>query len=147
MMNGLRQRMKRQVNRALERDRSSERYVEAASTYLWPWREPWLVAVVTLVALLDYTTTYAVLELSGKAGVYEVGWLASWALRRGGFGTLFLVDMVAVIGLALVAVATRHLCLRFGFKGFGRAMFVILLVPYAVVAFAAVVNNLVLTFL
>ena len=139
--------MKRQVNRALERDRSSERYVEAASTFLWPWQEPWLVALVSLVALLDYTTTYAVLELSGKAGVYEVGWLASWALRRDGFGTLLLVDLVAVMGLALLAVATRRLCLRFGFKGYGRAMFVILLVPYAVMAFAAVINNLVLTFL
>ena len=146
-MPGVRQRMKRQVARALERDRSVERYVEVASTYLWRWREPWLLALVALVAALDFSTTYAFLELSGRANLREVGWLASQALEMGGYGMLLLVDIAAVAGLAVTALAMRHLCFRFGFRGFGRAAFVILLVPYAVMAFAAVVNNLVLTFL
>lgn len=147
MMLGVRQRMRRQVKRALLRDRSSERHVEAASIFLWPWREPWLLALVAVAALLDYSTTYAALELSGKADIYEGGLLANWALGTGGFGTLFLVDMAAVAGLSLAAITARGLCFKFGFTGFGRAAFVILLLPYAVMAIVAVINNLVLTFL
>ena len=60
---------------------------------------------------------------------------------------MLLVDIAAVTSLSLAAIATRCLCCKLGFKGFGRATFVILLVPYAVVASAAAVNNLMLTFL
>ena len=65
------------VRKSLERDRSSERYVEAVSRSLWPWRESWLLGLVSLVAVLDYVSTYAVLELSGNTHVYEGGLLAS----------------------------------------------------------------------
>ena len=153
MINGLHLKMRRQVSKALQRDRSSEPQVHAVSKFLWPWREPWLVALVSLLALvgivavLDYTTTYAALQLSGKEYVYEAGWLASWALRSGGFEILLLVDIAAVVGLSLAALAARSLCFRFSYKGFGRAMFVILLMPYAVMAIVAIVNNVVLTFL
>ena len=133
MIHGLQVKVKRQVVRALERDRSSEPRVEAVSQFFWPWREPWLVAFAGIVAILDYTTTYAVLQLSGKEYVYEAGWLASWALRSGGFGILLLVDIAAVVGLSLIALAVRSLCLKFGYRGFGRAMFVFLLIPYVVI--------------
>lgn len=135
------------VRKSLERDRSSERYMEAASRSLWPWRESRLLAFVGLVAVLDYASTYAVLELSGKANVYEGGPLASWALQMGGFTGLFLVDMAAASTLLLAAIAIRSLHYKFGFKGFGRAAFVVVLVPYAVVTMAVVFNNVVLTFL
>ena len=68
------------VRKSLERSWTSERYVEALSRSLWPWRESWLLAFVSFLAVLDYVSTYAVLELSGKTCVYEGGPLASWAL-------------------------------------------------------------------
>lgn len=147
MINGLHLKMRRQVSKALQRDRSSDPQVQAVSKFLWPWRETWLLALVGIVAVLDYTTTYAALQLSGKEYVYEAGWLASWALRSGGFEILLLVDIAAVVGLSLAALAARSLCFRFSYKGFGRAMFVILLMPYVVMAIVAIVNNVVLTFL
>jgi len=135
------------VKRSLERDRSSERYVEALSRSLWPWRESWLLALVCLLAVLDYVSTYAVLELSGNEYVYEGGPLASWALQIGGFTWLFLVDMAAAIALLLVAITIRSLHSKFGFQGFGRTAFVFVLTPYVVITMAAVYNNIVLTFL
>jgi len=135
------------VRKSIERDRAKERYVEAASRSLWPWRESWLLAMVGLVAVLDYVSTYAVLELSGRTDIYEGGPLASWALQMGGFSRLFWVDMAAAITLLLVAVVIRFLHSKFGFKGFGRTAFVVVLVPYVVVTMAAIFNNVVLTFL
>jgi len=146
-MGAVRRLIRERVNKAVERDRRAEGRVEAVSRLLWPWREPWLIALVGLLALLDYATTCAALELSGKGHIEEGGMLAGWALRIGGLGWLFLVDIGAVIVLSIAAITARILCFRVGFQGFGRAAFVVLLVPYAVVAFAAVVNNLVLTFL
>jgi hypothetical protein len=105
----------------------------------------WLVAVVAILAGLDYLTTYVFLQLTGWGYVNEQGVLAGWALRTGGLPALLLVDAAGVLVLALVAVGVRSLYGRFGFKGFGRAAFVVVLLPYAVMAVAAVVNNLVLT--
>ena len=138
--------VKDRVRKATERDRRAERHVEAFSRRLWPWNERWLIAIVGIMALLDYTTTCAALGLSGN-GYSEGGLLAGWALQVGGFGWLFLVDMGAVSALVLAALVVRYLCFRFGFRGYGRVTFVVLLLPYAVVAFAAVVNNIVLTLL
>ena len=56
-------------------------------------------------------------------------------------------DMGAVIVLSLAALIARSLFIKFGFGGYGRAAFVALLLPYAVMATAAAVNNLVLTVL
>jgi len=138
--------VKERVRKAVERDRRAEGRVEAFSRFLWPWRERRLVALVGLLALLDYATTSIALELGGK-GYVEGGMLAGWALRVGGLGWLFLVDMGAVAALSLMALTARYLCFRLGFKGFGRAVFVVMLAPYAAVAASAVVNNLVLTLL
>ena len=82
----------------------------------------------------------------GKAYVYEGGPLASWALQIGGFTSLFLVDMVAASALLLTAITVRFLYSRFGFKGYGRTAFVVVLVPYAVVTMAVIFNNVALTF-
>jgi hypothetical protein len=134
------------VRKAVERDRRAESRVEAISRTLWRWREQRLAALVGLLALLDYTTTVMGLELSGKTDVYEGGMLAGWALRVGGLGWLFLIDAGAVVALVLAAVAARSIFRRLGFGGFARAAFVALLAPYAVVAAAAAVNNLIVTF-
>ena len=146
-MTALRRRLNYQVHRALERDRASEPRVEAVSRLLWRWRESRLLWLVVVLAALDYISTYAALELSGSEGLREAGLLAGWALERGGFGTLFLADLAAVLVLCLAAVGVRRFCIRVGFKGFGRAAFVVLLLPYALVALGAVANNLVCTFL
>jgi hypothetical protein len=139
--------MKGRVRKAAERDRRAERYVEAASRFLWRWREPWLLAFVAFAALLDYASTYAILALSGKSYLNEAGSLASWALEKGGFSGLFLADLAAVFAISLLAITLRFVFFRFRFRGFGRAAFVFLLVPYAVVAMVAVINNLVLAYL
>ena len=135
------------AKKSLERDRASERYVEVVSKCLWPWRESWLLLLVGLLAVLDYISTYTLLELSGKMAIYEGGALASWALQIDGFRGLFLMNITAVSTLSLAAVTTRFLYAKFGFKGFGRTAFVVLLVPYAVVAVAAIINNLLMLFL
>ena len=138
--------VKARVRKAVERDRRAEGRVEAISRLLWPWREKWLIALVSLLALMDFTTTSVALTLTGK-GYIEGGLIAGWALRVGGLGWLFVVDIGAVGGLSLAALTARFTCAKFGFKGYGRAAFVVLLVPYAVVAAAAAVNNLVLILL
>jgi len=139
--------IKDRLRKAVERDRQAERYVEAASRFLWRWREPWLLALVAFVALLDYASTYVILGLSGKSYLNEAGSLARWALDKGGFAGLFLADLAAVLAISLAAITLRFILFRSGFRGFGRAAFVFLLVPYAVVAMVAVINNLVLTYL
>ncbi len=138
--------VKARVRKAVERDRRAEGRVEAISRLLWPWREKWLIVLVSLLALMDFTTTSVALTLTGK-GYIEGGLVAGWALRVGGLGWLFVVDIGAVGGLSLAALTARFTCSKFGFEGYGRAAFVVLLVPYAVVAAAAAVNNLVLILL
>jgi hypothetical protein len=128
--------------RSLERDRKMERSLEGLSRRVWPWRLWLLVGLVAVLALLDHLSTYAVLELSGREDVFERGILAGWALRLGGFRMFFYVDIAAVALLSLLAVAVRHLYSRYGFAGFGRAAFVLLLAPYAIIALAAIYNNL-----
>ncbi len=135
------------VRKSLERDSSREQYVEAVSRSLWPWRESWLLALVGFLAVLDYASTYAALELSGNKYIYESGPLASWALQMGGFPGLFLVDMAAVGTLMLAAITIRSLHFKFGFKGFRRTAFAVVVIPYVVITMAAIFNNIVLTFL
>jgi len=135
------------VRKSLERDRANERYVEVVSRSLWPWQESRLLVIVGCLAALDYVSTYAVLELSGNKYVCEGGPLANWALQMGGFTGLFLLDIAAVTTLLLAAVFIKYLHSKFGFKGFGRAAFVVFLVPYVVITTAAVYNNIALTFL
>jgi len=135
------------LHKSIERERPLERYVETASRLLWPWSGLKLVSVVVLLAALDYTSTYAVLELSGNKYIYETSPIASWALQVGGFRTLFLVDLAIIAALLLTAAGARYLFSRWGFTGFGRTAFVILLVPYVIATMAAVFNNIALTFL
>jgi hypothetical protein len=146
-LNAVLQFMKGRLRKAAERDRRAERYVETASRFLWRWRESWLLAFVAFAALMDYASTYAILALSGKSYLNEAGSLARWALDKGGFAGLFLADLAAVFAISLLAITLRFILSRFGFRGFGRAAFVFLLVPYVVVAMVAVINNLILTYI
>ena len=136
------------VRRSLERDRRSEPYVERASRWLWPWRESRLLIIVALFAVLDFASTYAALEMSRYGSlIYESGALAGWALGVGGFEGLFLFDVVAVTTLLMVAITVRFLFFQFRLKGFARATFVILLVPYIIATGFAITNNVLLALL
>ena len=138
---------KDKIRRSIERERMLEQYFEAASLRLWPWRDSLLVALVGLLATLDYISTYAFLELSGNKSLYEGGTLASWALHKGGFTLLLFVDIAAVSALILLAVSLRFFQFRSGFRGYGRICFVVLLLPYVVITLAIIFNNVVLVFL
>lgn len=135
------------IKKSLEVDRSTERYVEAVSRSLWPWGESRLLALVGLLVMLDYLSTFAALELSGNKYLYEGGPLANWALQTAGFAGLFLFNIFIISALLLTALTIRFLHFKFGFEGFGRAAFVVMLAPYVVVTMAAIFNNVLLTFL
>jgi len=134
--------MKYRFRRAMERDRRAERHIEAISKLLWPWRESFLLALVAFLAIVDYASTCFVLEFSGKDYVQEGGLLASWAIRVGGLSFLFLIDAASLVLLSAVAFTARSLFRLRNYMGFGRAAFIALMLPYAVVALAAVINNL-----
>lgn len=133
--------------RRWERSERVEKTVGFLSKLIWPWRDEWLIPLVALLAALDHLSTYILLELSGKVNVYESGLLASWALKRGGFHGLYIMDAVAVGFLCVVAVTTRLYYHRFGLHGFARTAFVAVLVPYMIAALAAVINNTLLIFI
>jgi hypothetical protein len=97
--------------------------------------------------MLDYLSTFAALELSGNKYLYEGGPLANWALQTAGFAGLFLFNIFIISALLLTALTIRFLHFKFGFEGFGRAAFVVMLAPYVVVTMAAIFNNVLLTFL
>ena len=128
-------------------DKVAEARLGFLSRIIWPWHDSWPVPLVAFLAAMDHISTYVLLELSGKANVYESGFLASWALRRGGFNGLYIMDAVAVGLLCVIAVSTRLLFAKRGFSGFARTAYVAVLVPYAIAAFAAVVNNWLLVFI
>ena len=142
----LRQKLESAGEKSRAKDRSFDRPVEAFSRLLWPIRERWLLVVVFSLCLLDYASTYAALELSGNANVHEAGPLAGWALDTGGFAFLFVVDLAAAGTLSLVALAARYLYTRAGFRGYGRAAFVVALAAYVVRTAIVVINNLVVGF-
>ena len=136
----------RATTTAVRQDPTRDRSIEAFSKRLWPWREWRLPSVVAAVAALDYFSTYAALEISGKEVIHEIGLLGGWALGKGGFAGLFLADACALTALLLAAAAARMLCRRRGFAGAGRAAFVVLLLPYVFAASAAAAWNLATAF-
>jgi hypothetical protein len=139
--------MKGAFAKNINRERAFDPFIGRLSRFLWPWRESRLLILAYFLALLDYVSTYAALELSGNKYVYEGGKLASWALQKGGFAGLFLFDVVALTALFIIAVSIRSLYSKFNFNGFGRAGFVVVLVPYVVITMAVVFNNVLLTFI
>jgi len=139
--------VKNRVRKSIERERALERPIEAFSRVLWPYPESKLVFYVSLLAVLDYVSTFTALELSVNSHVSEVGLLAKWALQTGGFPGLLLMDAAAIVILICLAFGVRSLYTKLGFNGFGRAAFVFLLIPYFVFIMGVVVNNVLLTFL
>ena len=132
------------IHRSVLTDRRRERGVERFSRRVWPWREAWLARSVALLAALDFLSTYALLELTNKRYVYESGPLARSALETGGFQALLVTDVLAVGILWLLATGARSAYSRSGCYGYARAAYVVTLLPYAVAASLATVNNLAL---
>lgn len=131
----------------IERERSLDRPLGTLSLVLWPYPELKLVLYISLLAFLDYLSTFNALELSGNSQVAEVGLMAKWALQTGGFSRLFLVDLAVICALLCFAINARSIYTRLGLRGFGRAAFVFVLVPYFVFIMGVVFNNVVVVFL
>jgi hypothetical protein len=143
LFNGIRDRLRKNI----ERQRSLDRPLDTLSLMLWPYPELKLVFYVSLLAVLDYLSTFNALELSGKNRVAEVGMVAKWALGTGGFSRLFFVDLAAVCTLFCLAISAESAYKRLGLRGFGRAAFVFLLVPYFIFMMGVVLNNALVVFL
>ncbi|MCX6013331.1 MAG: hypothetical protein NTV30_07980 [Chloroflexi bacterium] len=123
---------------------SLEKRIERISMILWPWKEWKLAALVSVLIMLDFTSTFFM--LTKNENVAEGGLLAGWALKAGGFAGLFLVDICVISFLIGSAFILRRFINRNSFEASGRAFFVVLLVPYVVSTFTAIFNNIVLTF-
>jgi hypothetical protein len=139
--------LKENLKRSAERERKLERPMEAVSRVLWPWPESKLIFYVCLAALMDFSSTFALLTFSRNGQVAEAGLIAKWALQTGGFTRLFLIDAGMIGALILLALGLRALYNRLGFRGFGRTALVFLLIPYFVIIMAVVYNNILLSFL
>jgi hypothetical protein len=139
--------MKNRLRKSTERERSLKPSFEAFSRLLWPWAESKLGLFITSMAILDSVSTYTALKLSINNQVIEVGPIASWALKTGGFPYLFLVEMTIIAVLLLLAILARLFYIRLGFPGYGRTAFVFLLMPYTIIIMAVVFNNILVTFL
>ena len=131
----------------MERDRAFDDKLGAIARLLWPWRDRWLSVLVLIIALLDFGSTYLLLEFSGNIFAYEGGLLAGWALRLGGMRWLLLVDIIAGGVLISAASAFRYLLSRRNLNGYARACFLVLQLPYVLITAAAIINNILLTFL
>ena len=138
--------LKTRVQRANEQDRKLEKPIEKVSRLIWPWPESKLIQFVSLLAMLDFLSTFAALRFNLSHQVYEVGPMAKWALAIGGFPILLVVDAAVIGVLILFATAVRTLYTRSGFPGFGRTAFVFFFVPYAVIILPVVFNNIINTF-
>jgi hypothetical protein len=141
------QKIKEKLKRGAERERNFDLPLGKFSKRLWPWQEWKLALFVAGLAMLDFISTYAALKLSGNPYIAEAGKLAKWALDVGGFPVLFVIDCAALAGIILLAYGIRYAYTKHGYPGFGRAGFVFMLTPYAVIIIAVVLNNVVLTFI
>ena len=144
-MGNLFTRLKGRFSRSLAKDKAIEPRFEAVSRFIWPWPELRLVFMVCSLAVLDFVSTYAGLKLSQKADVFERGLISGWAIRMGGFAGLFLVNLSIIVAILLVAFGARFFYNKIGFKGLGRAAFVVVLLPYVIVATGVVFSNVIIS--
>jgi len=121
-------------------DRNLGRYAEKLSRFIWLWRESRLLVLVFAVAVCDFLSTY--LGLNFKSNTFESGSLARWALNHGGYFRLISIDLAVAGGLSAIALALRSYYTRIGSPDYGRAAFVLVLLPYAFIAALAVINNM-----
>lgn len=139
--------VRHQIRKSIERSKVYDERLGPFAQKVWPWRDHWLSALVAVVMLLDFGSTYLLLEFVGNVFVYEGGMLAGWALRLGGMRGLLLVDLLAAAALISIAFALRYLFSKRRCTGYGRAFFIVLQLPYVLITGGAIINNILLTFL
>ncbi len=144
-MQGLVKLLKDRSRKSIERDKAYEERLKSIVWKVWPWRDRWLSVLVGVIALLDFGSTYLLLEFIGNVFAYEGGMLAGWALRLGGMRWLFLVDLLVAAVLVSTAFAIRYLFSKLGYIGYGRAFFIVLQLPYVLITAGAIINNILLT--
>ncbi|MGP8080639.1 MAG: hypothetical protein ACLPVI_09050 [Dehalococcoidales bacterium] len=140
------QSMRTRLKKANEQDRKLEKPIEKFSRLIWPWSESRLIQFVSLLAVLDYSSTFAALKFNSSHQVSELGLMAKWALNTGGFTELLVIDAAVIAAFILIAVGVRALYTRFGFPGYGRAAFVFIFIPYAIIMLPIIFNNIISTF-
>ena len=138
---------KNRLKTNIERQRNLEPHILTISQALWPYTELKLVFYIGVLAVLDFTSTFVALELSGSKQIYEAGFLAKWALQIGGFPGLLIVDATSVGALICLAFMAKAFYLKLGLKGFGRAAFILMLMPYFLIIWGIITNNILLAFL
>jgi len=135
------------LRKDIDREQRLERFIVAFSTKLWPFRESTLVLYVIILSALDYLSTFIALELSGNSQIRESGLLAKWALEMGGFLGLFVMDVTAIGMLICLAIGAKALYRKRGFEGLGHAAFVFLLMPYFILIWGVIANNIIVSFI
>lgn len=128
------------------KDRGFDKYIGRFSRFIWPLSEKWLVLLSGILCLMDFSSTYIDLSVIHNPDVVESGPMAGWALGVGGFGFLFIVDIFVVSAMVGIALTARYLYSRSGLKGYARAAFIVLLLPYIVRTVIAVIGNLAIAF-
>jgi hypothetical protein len=146
-MHNLFDRVRDRIQKDIERERGLDHPVGKISLLLWPYPESKLIFYISLLAALDFISTFIALNLNYSGQVFEVGLLAKWALQNGGFSGLLLTDIVCIGTLICLAIGVKYLYRKLGFNGFGRAAFVLLLIPYFLFIIGVVVNNVLVTFM
>ncbi len=135
---------KAKLRKSIERERFLDKPIEKFSRMVWPYSEGKLVLLVSIMPALDWASTFAALELSGK-NIREVGLIARWSLATVGFPGLFVIEMTCVGILIILANGAKSMYTGLGCNGFGRAAWVFILLPTFVAVLAAVLNNVILT--
>jgi hypothetical protein len=138
--------LKNRNKRNVELERRWDHKFASFSKLLWPWRESRLIIFIIIGATLDYVSTYVAFKFGGDK-VTEAGLIAKWGLLTGGFIKLFFIDLGLIGGLLLLSMGVRYLYNKLGFPGYGRAAFVLVLIPYATLILAVIFNNIFVSFL
>jgi hypothetical protein len=138
--------LKNLKKRMVELELSWDRDFASFSRFLWPWRESRLIIFVIIGAALDYLSTYVAFKFGGDK-VSEAGLIAKWGLQTGGFIKLLVIDLGLIGGLLLLSIGVRYLYNKLGLPGYGRAVFVLVLIPYAALILAVIFNNIFVSFL
>lgn len=72
------------VRQSVQRDSRFEPWMDRMSRRLWPWRDAWLAAAISGIALLDYLSTYALLSLRTSLTLTNAAHWPTGRWRRAG---------------------------------------------------------------
>ena len=116
------------------------------SSRLWPANMVLLCLACAAATLLDYLTTYHLLELSGKPAI-EGNAFSRALLEQGGWRLLFIKDLIAVGIYAIAAFAVYKTAATRNMAGLGRFLSVAVLLVYLLARLIPAINNTLLAYL